>query len=364
MHIPPPTPRQTYWNRMILNAFWLVLLVHLLTQIIICCSMQGDYPWLSGTSYLTGNVLIPVIMILGIILTLETIYKWRPLLSEICNVAASHLIAILMILNLNDIFYVKPLIMLIPLLVSMLYLRSIYLKATSILCVTYMILLLLDTSVYGNSLHIQNMIIAFILTGTALAGFGIIARGHDLMQSLESSLKSEQDLRIQNIIMDRLSKVDPLTELYNHKTFHEYLGWLIEHQQSNPFPMQLAVLDIDNFKKVNDQYGHWVGDIVLRQVAGIVLKHIGADDFAARYGGEEFVVILTAKPLEDSRRIMTQILHGIAELPVAEMEGNSVTVSIGMHDYAGTDSKSSTFQQADDALYEAKKTGKNKIVVA
>ncbi|MNR35841.1 putative diguanylate cyclase YdaM [compost metagenome] len=75
-------------------------------------------------------------------------------------------------------------------------------------------------------------------------------------------------------------------------------------------------------------------------------------------------MILTAKPLEDSRRIMTQILNGIAAAPVAEMEGNSVTVSIGMHDYAGSDTKSSTFQKADDALYEAKKTGKNKIVVA
>ncbi|QQZ62967.1 hypothetical protein JI735_10890 [Paenibacillus sonchi] len=177
MHIPPPAPRQTYWNRMILNAFWLVLLVHLLTQTVICLSMQGDCPELSGKSYLIGNVLLPDIMILGTLLVLEAIYKRRPLLSEISNVAASHLIAIVMILNLSDVFYVKPLIMLIPLLVSMLYLRSTYLKATSILCVTYMILLLLEPSVSDNSLRVQNMIIAFILTGTALAGFALIARG-------------------------------------------------------------------------------------------------------------------------------------------------------------------------------------------
>lgn len=62
----------------------------------------------------------------------------------------------------------------------------------------------------------------------------MIVRGRELIQSLENSVKSEQDLRIQNIIMDRLSKIDPLTDLYNHKTFHEYLGWLIEHQQSTP----------------------------------------------------------------------------------------------------------------------------------
>jgi diguanylate cyclase (GGDEF)-like protein len=94
-----------------------------------------------------------------------------------------------------------------------------------------------------------------------------------------------------------------------------------------------------------------------------MLKYIGTDDFAARYGGEEFVVILTAKSLEESGGIMQNILTGIAGMPVAEMDGQSVTVSIGMHDFATADSKSSVFQQADDALYEAKKTGKNKIVI-
>lgn len=363
MHIPPPTPRQTYWNRLILNAFWVVLLVYLSTEIVISFSIREERPDFSSKSSLINNILIPDLIILGFLLMLEAIHKWRPLLSELSIIIASHLIAILMIWSISDEFHVKPLIMLIPLLVSMLYLRSIYLKASSILCLICMILVFLSTHASDYIVRVQNIMIALILTGAALAGFGIIARGRELMNSLENSLKSEQDLRIQNIIMDRLSKIDPLTDLYNHKTFHEYLGWLIDHQQSNPFPMQLAILDIDNFKKVNDQYGHWVGDIVLRQVAAMVLKHIGADDFAARYGGEEFVVILTAKKLEDSHRIMTRILTAIAELPIAEMDGASITVSIGMHDYTGTDSKSSTFQQADDALYEAKKTGKNKIVI-
>ncbi|WP_379158076.1 GGDEF domain-containing protein [Paenibacillus sp. sgz5001063] len=364
MHIPPPSPHQTYWNRLILNAFWVVLLVYLATQITISLSMRGEHPYYSSNSFLIHNVLIPDIILLSFLLTLEAIYKWRPLLSELSIIIASHLIALLIIINTSNTFHVKPLIMLIPLLVSMLYLKSSYLKVTSTLCLMYMILLFLNTSASNYTVHIQNIMIALILTGAALAGFGIIARGHELMQSLENSLKSEQELRIQNIIMDRLSKIDPLTDLYNHKTFHEYLGWLIEHQQSNPFPMQLAILDIDNFKKVNDEYGHWVGDIVLKQVAATVLKHIGADDFAARYGGEEFAVILTAKKLEDSHKIMTQILTAVAEMPIAEMEGASITVSIGMHDYMGKDSKSSTFQRADDALYEAKNSGKNKVVVA
>lgn len=363
MHIAPPTPRQIYWNRVLLNAFWMVLFVYLASQLFVSLSMWGHRPEFSGGQYFIYHILIPDSVLLALILTLEAVHKWKPFMSEFSIIVASHLYGILMIMNLSTEYHVKPLIMLLPLLVSMIYLNENYLKASSAVCLLYTIMLFLDTSAYDYTLRIQNIIITLIFAGTSLAGFGVIVRGRDLMQSLENSVKSEQDLRIQNIIMDRLSKIDPLTDLYNHKTFHEYLGWLIEHQQNNPFPMQLAVLDIDNFKKVNDQYGHWVGDIVLKQVAAVMLEHIGSDDFAARYGGEEFVIILTAKPLEDSRRIMERILAGIADMPVTEMENKSVTVSIGMHDYDGTDSKSSTFQQADDALYEAKKTGKNKIVI-
>ncbi|OMD46426.1 hypothetical protein BSK56_16455 [Paenibacillus borealis] len=363
MHIPPLTPRQIYWNRVLLNTFWMVLIVHLASQLFASLSMWGHLPQFTSGQYFIPHMLIPDSLIFALIFVLEAVHKWRPLFSEFSIIFASHIYAILMISNLSPEYHVKPLIMLLPLLVSMIYLKQNYMKVSSAVCLLYAVMLFLNTSPYDYTLRIEHIIIALIFAGTSLAGFGVIVRGRELIQSLENSVKSEQDLRIQNIIMDRLSKIDPLTDLYNHKTFHEYLGWLIEHQQSNPFPMQLAVMDIDNFKKVNDQYGHWVGDIVLKQVAGMVLKHIGSDDFAARYGGEEFVIILTAKKLEESSEIIGRILKGIAGMPVSEMDGKSITVSIGMHDYRGEDSKSSTFQQADDALYEAKKTVKNKIII-
>lgn len=363
MHSPPPSPREVFWNRLLLNAFWMVLLVYLTCQLFVSFSMWGHHAQFTSRQYYTSHVLIPNSIALILILTLEAIHRWKPSYSEFSIIVASHVYAILMITNLSPEYHVKPLIMLIPLLVAMIYFKKRYMTASSAVCLVYSVILFLNTSAYDYSLRIEHIITFLIFAGTSTAGFLIIGRGQDLIQSLENSVKSEQDLRIQNIIMDRLSKIDPLTDLYNHKTFHEYLGWLIEHQQSNPFPMQLAVLDIDNFKRVNDRYGHWVGDIVLKQVAGIMLKYIGTDDFAARYGGEEFVVILTAKSLEESGGIMQNILTGIAGMPVAEMDGQSVTVSIGMHDFAAADSKSSVFQQADDALYEAKKTGKNKIVI-
>lgn len=363
MHIPPPTPRQLHWNRVLLNAFWVVFLVYLTTQLYVAIAMDTRPAAFSSTDYLIRHIAIPDSILLALLLILEIIHRCKPLLSEISIILTSHLFGLFIIMNLSPDYHVKPLIMVLPMLVSMICLKVNYLKVSSVICLLYVSILFLNTSIYDYTLRVQNIIITLIFAGTALAGFGVIARGRNLMQSLENSVKAEQDLRIQNIIMDRLSKIDPLTDLYNHKTFHEYLGWLIDHQQSNPFPMQLAIVDIDNFKKVNDQYGHWVGDIVLKQVASVMLEHIGADDFAARYGGEEFAIILTAKPLEESRQIMERIRSGIARLPVREMDHQPVTVSIGMHDYKGSDSKTTTFQQADDALYQAKKTGKNRMII-
>lgn len=363
MHTTSQTPRQSHWNRVLLNAFWIILIVDLSIHMFVSLCLWDQHP----NTLTRGDIaqsLIPDTIIVTLIIILECIYRWKPVWSELAITVASHLFPLLIIFNLNDELYVISLIMLLPLLVSMIYMKSSYMMASSAVCLLYTIILFIKTYSQGYVPMTQTIIIALIFAATALAGFAVIGRGRDLMRSLENSVKSEQELRIQNIIMDRLSKIDPLTDLYNHKTFHEYLGWLIDHQQSNPFPMQLAVMDIDNFKKVNDSYGHSVGDIVLQKVAAVLLEHIGPDDFAARFGGEEFVVILTSKTLDHSHEIMKQILTAISDIPFAEMNGNSVTVSIGMHDFGGSDSKNSTFQKADDALYEAKNTGKNKIVIS
>lgn len=364
MHTTSQTPRQTHWNRVLLNAFWIILIVDLSIHMFVSLCLWGQHSDTLTMGEFIAQSLIPDSIIVTLIIILECIYRWKPIWSELAITVASHLFALLIIINLNEELYVTSLIMLLPLLVSMIYMKSSYMIVSSAVCLLYTIILFINASNHEYVPITQTIIIVLIFAATALAGFAVIGRGRDLMRSLENSVKSEQELRIQNIIMDRLSKIDPLTDLYNHKTFYEYLGWLIDHQQSNPFPMQLAVMDIDNFKKVNDSYGHSVGDIVLQKVAAILLEHVGPDDFAARFGGEEFVVILTSKNLDHSHEIMKHILTSISDTPFAEMNGKSVTVSIGMHEFSGSDSKNSTFQKADDALYEAKNTGKNKIVIS
>lgn len=355
------TLRRTYWNRVLLYLFWGVLATKTVVHIFVFVTA-----WETSFGYAPpyiARLLIPTALAVLLLGGLEGINRLYPRISEAAIAAGSYLFAFLIIASVSPDIHSRPLIMILPLLVSMIYLKSRYLIVSTVACCLAILILSRHAPDDGYFLRAEHTLSIFIFAGVAVTGLLVIRRGTELLTSLEHSLKAEQDLRIQNIIMDRLSKIDPLTDLYNHKTFHEYLEWLIDHQQSNPFPMQLAVLDIDNFKQVNDLYGHWVGDIALKQMAAVMLRHIGTDDFAARYGGEEFVVIFMGKPLEQSRAILEEIREAIAAAGIAEMGGNAITVSIGMHGFDGADSKGRVFQKADDALYQAKNSGKNKLVV-
>ena len=112
--------------------------------------------------------------------------------------------------------------------------------------------------------------ITAMMGGFCLVAWGVIIRGKEIREYYINTYKSNQELMIKNIIMDKLAKTDALTELYNHITFHEYLDKLIEHHDTSGMPLQVALIDIDNFKSVNDQFGHRAGDLVLKQVAEIV----------------------------------------------------------------------------------------------
>ena len=152
---------------------------------------------------------------------------------------------------------------------------------------------------------------------------------------------------------------DKLTGLYNRLYFNEIYNYLIEKYHRDKKPFSLLIIDIDNFKKINDTYGHQTGDEVLKKI-GAILKHsIRKTDFAFRYGGEEFVIIYPETPLEEAYRVSERILFTI---PIkVKVDLNPVTISGGIGEYKGENPKD-FFEKVDDALYLAKKLGKNRIV--
>lgn len=158
---------------------------------------------------------------------------------------------------------------------------------------------------------------------------------------------------------------DHLTGLYNRLALYRLLPQMLKETQEQGKPLVVAMLDLDDFKRINDQYGHQVGDEILRFAAGFIKRILRNDDLAVRFGGEEFVIVLPATDFANARipleRIQAQIA---AEKILPDVE--SLTVSIGVAGYAGRGSvdPDELIRQADQAMYRAKELGKNRVVFA
>lgn len=200
----------------------------------------------------------------------------------------------------------------------------------------------------------------FLLVGTLVAGI-VIINGRELASDLEATLTAKQDLMIENAVIRKLSTTDALTGLYNHISFHEFYEKALEYG-SQGAPFHLALVDIDNFKQINDKYGHRTGDMVLARVAQIIKDHISPADIAARYGGEEFAILLFEKSFEEAYALIEQVRQELSHTSHEEMEQRAVTVSIGLQSYAEGISKEKLFEEVDHLLYTAKHSGKNKTL--
>jgi diguanylate cyclase len=166
---------------------------------------------------------------------------------------------------------------------------------------------------------------------------------------------------------EEAAALDPLTQVANRGTFDRTLArWLARSRQSDQ-PFVLALLDIDNFKLVNDRFGHLVGDRVLLAAARSLSSHMRAEDLVARYGGEEFALLVTGVTLKQAEPRLKQILEAIAT-SVYEFEHDgraerlAYTLSAGAAESAAGDTSETIIKRADDGLYDAKHRGKNCVV--
>lgn len=165
------------------------------------------------------------------------------------------------------------------------------------------------------------------------------------------------------VLSEEVSRHDSLTHLYNHEVFYEELDLRRLEYDKKQTPFSIIVADIDNFKKVNDTFGHAFGDEVIKQVGELFLKYHNNGDFCARYGGEEFAMILSGtNPVLTAEKIRAEF----ESLDFHTSDGiKHFTLSIGAAVYDRKyESSSNFFEQADAALYEAKRTGKNKVVLS
>lgn len=157
--------------------------------------------------------------------------------------------------------------------------------------------------------------------------------------------------------------VDPLSGLFNRRYFHERLDEELHRAQRHKTPVALMMIDIDDFKSVNDRHGHLAGDTVIKGVSDILRRSVRRFDLCARFGGEEFAIVMPGSGPEDAAVVAERIRQRIEEFRPDEagLPGLSVTASIGLS-VSYELSSHELIDQADRALYTAKRGGKNRVV--
>lgn len=190
-------------------------------------------------------------------------------------------------------------------------------------------------------------------------------RNRHLEQQLASSATRISKLRTELSDARESATTDSLTGLRNRRAFDSRLRLAIRKARSEEKPMCLLLLDVDHFKRFNDEHGHSTGDLVLRLVAGIIAENVKGRDVAARYGGEEFAVILTQVGLVGGLAVAEQIRGALEGKHLAakglQKRPNMVTLSVGVAQSCAADNSAALIERADAALYRAKQQGRNRV---
>ncbi|MBU0621400.1 MAG: GGDEF domain-containing protein [Gammaproteobacteria bacterium] len=197
-----------------------------------------------------------------------------------------------------------------------------------------------------------------------MAGFMFITFGVYAGFLLDRSERIEGELRASNQLLEQLKAeleqlvvVDPLTGVFNRRKFHEYLGMSITAAMRHKQPFVLLMLDIDNFKRINDRYGHQLGDAVLRTVCELIGSSVREADLLFRVGGEEFCLVATSMDLAQARTLGEKIRQVIESHRFPKV--GEVTISIGIASFREGDTQQNIYARADGALYVAKRRGRN-----
>lgn len=179
----------------------------------------------------------------------------------------------------------------------------------------------------------------------------------DDMEELNLELsQANEDLK-------QMARHDALTGLYNRRVLEEIIFNESERSRRTARGFGIAMADIDNFKKINDSYGHEAGDLVLKELATILKNSIRSTDTVGRWGGEEFLFVFTETSCQGAMIVIERIRHSV-EKSIISYRGQQIrfTITIGLSYHKGDDGAREMIREADEALYQGKNSGKNRVV--
>jgi diguanylate cyclase (GGDEF)-like protein len=185
------------------------------------------------------------------------------------------------------------------------------------------------------------------------------------------SLETTRDVRHMSVL-EQESITDPLMGIYNRRYLERRLTTEVARASRYGMPLSVLLLDIDHFKPINDSYGHQVGDVVLAELAQLIVNTVRTTDIVTRYGGEEIMVMAPSTPLKTAanlaERLRKIIAHRPFEVPAKlnrKLKALHITVSVGVACFGlNANDFQSLIQSADEALYRAKKKGRNCVITA
>jgi len=184
-------------------------------------------------------------------------------------------------------------------------------------------------------------------------------------KALLRTKQAHERVRKLQMALEQMVVNDPLTALHNRRYLMDRLLQEMQRSDRHGEPLAFALIDLDGFKLINDQYGHVLGDNVLRAVGKAIAKSVRVSDVAARYGGDEFALILPQTPAEGAMRVCERLLRNISEVMLQDETGKTfrVTASLGLAYYPAEDVETpeDLVHSADGALYGAKRSGKNRF---
>jgi diguanylate cyclase (GGDEF)-like protein len=205
----------------------------------------------------------------------------------------------------------------------------------------------------------------FILTGTAIGAIvfflSSIRATKVLGHALHQNFLMTHQLKLSKKEADRLARTDDLTGLYNRRAFYECGEILVSNSLRNKDELAMILMDIDNFKAINDDFGHAAGDAALKQIGQLLLQRLRKSDVFARVGGEEFGMLLPVTSLGEAGQLAEELRHAIENTPITyENESFTITASFGVT--SGVCDIDTLVRQADLTMYQSKDSGRNAVI--
>jgi diguanylate cyclase len=352
------------WKRNIIRIYWIFVLIYMLGEVIsLAAGWESDPDYVM--TYFYSSTALPILTMLLALLSLEILSRYTPMnLDYVFIVAATIIAGSLMITNHH--IPVMQAVIFVPVCLSVLFFDKVKIVLSTfinlIVVVCFYAFTESDVVAGFGPQPFSLIVISFILITCCATGLLVVNRGAEVLSELRLKILSEISLQEEKAWIEEMSKTDALTGLANHKSFHEILDKITNSKEMSS-TIHLALADIDNFKAVNDIYGHWVGDIVLKEAAAKLKNILQPYAVISRYGGEEFGILFQGVSDAEVIEKLENARQAIALNRIAEMDSQHVTISMGVHKMRGTDSKETLFKRADAALYEAKRSGKNKLSI-